>query len=185
VRLLHRSHRPVDAAFGCEATLDRLLLQSGAVGIRHIIAHGIDAGSDHAMQSGILVADGAALPSRAGAADAPPMLTATLELAHPTVASHVTVQACEIGRVYSAHRDELWGMTRALIAGGADTVLAPIWEVSLRSSGELLRDFYRRWLIEGVPPALALSRAQRAMAEGRTQAYRHFAHWGAFQMVGC
>jgi CHAT domain-containing protein len=185
VEVLRGTHRCIDAAFGTEATLDRLLLQSGSAGIRHLIAHGIDAGSDHAMQSGVLVANQSGLPTRDGAMSSSAMLTATLELAHPTSASHVTVQACELGRLHGAHRDELWGVVRALIAGGANSVLAPSWEVSLRSSGTLLRDFYRLWLLDGGDPALALARAQRAMAEGENAAWRHFAHWGAFQLTGC
>ncbi len=183
--VLRDAGRPVDPVFGCEATLDRVLGQSEAAGIRHLIAHGLDAGSDQAMQSGVLVADGSGLPSRSDATTPQPMLTAALELAHPTAASHVTLQACEIGRLHGGHRDELWGMVRAVIAGGASSVLAPAWDISLRSSGALLRDFYRRWLVAGDEPALALARAQHAMANGENPEWRSCSHWGAFQLTGC
>lgn len=112
------------------------------------------------------------------------MLTATHELAHGTAASHVTLQACGLGHQHGAHRDELWGMVRAIIAGGASSVLAPMWAVSLTASSELMLDFYRRWLIDGEAPALALAQAQRTMASGAHAAHRHFAHWGAFQLIG-
>jgi len=203
--LLGQAHRPLVARFGCEATLERVLEDSHTAGLRHLLAHGVDAGENHAMQSGLLLSDGQVLPSRATgepSAVPPPMLTATLEQAFPTHASHVTLQACSLGRVHDAFHDELWGMTRALIAGGAASVLAPMWEVDLASSSELLRGFYRRWLLDGVEPSLALAQAQREMALGSEDAcvstfasgaqpnvpastrFSHFAHWGAFQLVG-
>jgi CHAT domain-containing protein len=59
-----------------------------------------------------------------------------------------------------------------------------MWAVGLGASTALLLDFYRRWLIEGVAPELALARAQRCLAEQPEGAYRHLAHWAAFQYVG-
>ncbi len=184
VQVLRATGRPLAAIFGTEATLERMLETSVAVGIRHVLAHGIDMGVDQAMRSGVLLADGTALPSRDADPSRQKMLTATHELAHGTAASHVTLQACGLGRQHGAHRDELWGMVRAIIAGGASSVLAPMWAVSLTASSELLLDFYRRWLIDGKAPALALAQAQRTMAEGEHAARRHFAHWGAFQLIG-
>ena len=205
--LLGQAHRPLVARFGCEATLERVLEDSHTAGLRHLLAHGVDAGAAHAMQSGLLLSDGQALPSRTGhepSATASPMLTAMLEQAFPTRASHVTLQACSLGRVHGAFCDELWGMTRALIAGGAASVLAPMWDVDLASSSELLCGFYRRWLLDGVEPSLALAQAQREMALGSgdvststsesthatppkalaSPRFSHFAHWGAFQLLG-
>ncbi len=182
--LLRETGRPVEALFGAEATPQRVLGSSGAVGIRHLLAHGIDMGVDQAMRSGLLLADGAGLPSRHGDPSAQAMLMAMHELAHGTAAGHVTLQACGLGHQHGAHRDELWGMVRALIAGGANSVLAPMWAVGLGASTALLLDFYRRWLIEGVAPELALARAQRCLAEQPEGAYRHLAHWAAFQYVG-
>jgi len=113
------------------------------------------------------------------------MLTAALMMANGTTASHVTLQACSVGRPSAGFRDELWGVTRALLAGGTSTVLAPLWDLDLSSSSQLLRRFYQHWLHGGQPAWLALASAQREMATGSTEQFRHFSHWGALQLTGC
>ena len=211
--VLERTGRTVSAAFGQEATLQRGLEDLRNCGVHHFLAHGVDAGSDNAMSSGLLLAsESGGLPSRSYTAsgnpamssapvlasdrgsrsssdDAAPMrarmLTAALMMANGTTASHVTLQACSVGRPSAAFRDELWGVTRALLAGGTSTVLAPLWDLDLRSSSQLLRRFYEQWLLHGQPAWLALASAQREMATGRTEEFRHFSHWGALQLAGC
>jgi CHAT domain-containing protein len=210
--VLERTGRTVISAFGQEATLQRGLEDLRHCGVHHFLAHGVDAGSDRAMSSGLLLAsDRGGLPSRsytagwdAAIASAPIlasdrrgsrsddpaqtracMLTAALMMANGTTASHVTLQACSVGRPSATFRDELWGVTRALLAGGTNTVLAPLWDLDLRSSSQLVRRFYEHWLLHGQPIWLALASAQREMPTGSTEEFRQFSHWGALQLAGC
>jgi CHAT domain-containing protein len=186
-RLFRRTNRNVLSAYGVAATRQRILEEMRKAGLYHFLAHGLDAGAGDAMKSGLLVANDQGLPSRAACSTASsyPMLTAALVAANGTTASHVTLQACSLGRLHLAPGDEIWGMTRALLAGGANTVLAPLWDVDLEASSRLLRRFYLHWLLGRMPAWVALGAAQREMATGHIKAFRHFYHWGAFQLVGC
>ena len=186
-QLFRRTHRTVLPAYGVVATREHVLEDMLKAGLYHFLAHGLDAGAANAMKSGLLVANDQGLPSRADSATARSyhLLTAELAVANGTTASHATLQACSLGRAHLAPGDEIWGMTRALLAGGADTVLAPMWDVDLEASSRLLRRFYLHWLVHQMPCWLALTTAQREMATGRIAAFRHFFHWGAFQLVGC
>ena len=94
--------------------------------------------------------------------------------------------ACEtaMGSGYFAQvpaGDEFVGLTRAFLHAGSQAVLATLWEVSDRSTLDLMRNFY------GALPrgsrANALAGAQRAMlsAGGR---YAHPYYWGPFVLVG-
>jgi len=98
----------------------------------------------------------------------------------------VTLSACEtaMGSGYFAQvpaGDEFIGLTRAFLHAGSQGVLATLWEVSDRSTLDLMRSFY------GALPrgsrANALAEAQRAMlpAGGR---YAHPYYWGPFVLVG-
>ena len=74
-------------------------------------------------------------------------------------------------------------MTRAVLAGGGASVVSPHWDVDLDSSTKLLSEFYRNWLIKGFSMPKALSEAQHGLylSEDKTE-WRHFYHWGAFQL---
>ena len=107
-------------------------------------------------------------------------------MAAGTSARHITLQACSVGRTQAGAGGELWGLTRALLAAGADSIIAPLWDVDLRSSTELLRIFYEHWLFGDEPKDVALAAAQRELAETEIDpALNHFYHWGGFQLVGC
>ena len=184
-----RDGRPVRGVFGSEATVERVLEDTRQVGVHHLLAHGRYEADREAMRSALLLADGSELPSRAllgsrngGEAQ---KLSGFALMAAGTRADHVTLQACSIGRVKAALGDELWGVSRALLAAGADSVLAPLWSISLRSSTSLLVRFYESWLIDGRSKATALAEAQRSLAMGEARdAWRHFFHWAPFQLVG-
>jgi len=186
-QLFRRTNRTILSTYGVAATRSHILEEMRNAGLCHLLAHGLDAGAGNAMKSGLLVANNQGLPSRVACSTASsyPTLTAALAAANGTAASHITLQACSLGRLHLAPGDEIWGMTRALLAGGADTVLAPLWDVDLQASSSLLRRFYLHWLLGDMPAWLALGTAQREMATGRIKAFRHFYHWGAFQLVGC
>ncbi|MGW7529270.1 CHAT domain-containing protein [Streptomyces sp. NPDC054783] len=102
-------------------------------------------------------------------------------------AGHVTFQACSLGRVVLSASDDQWGPARAALLAGADSVLAPMWDVDPHSSTELITRFYDSYLLRGgLSKAQAFTQAQRDMyrATEGTSAWRHPYHWAAFKLTG-
>lgn len=177
------SARRVDVRFGPTATGAALLEQAANVGYLHVLAHGVAGDGADAMRAGVLLTgpDG---PRRFGEPlDAG--CTAAALMARGTVASHVTLQACSLGRSRRALGDELWGFPRAVLAAGARSILAPLWDIDLASSSALLDRFNHLFLVERQPVWRALAEAMFEMSHtpGRSE-WRHFYHWGAFRLTG-
>jgi CHAT domain-containing protein len=68
---------------------------------------------------------------------------------------------------------------------GAAACIVTRWKINLRSSREILRAMYVRWLQEGLPRAIALQKAQQYMLDHQeVTAYHHPYHWAPFILVG-
>lgn len=177
--------------FGTEATPSQALEQLNQVGVQHILAHGRYESHGKVMDSGVMLAGGQGLPSQShidiGGTDlGSHLLSGMGVMASGIRAGHVTLQACSLGRAQPAHGDELWGLTRALLAAGTGSVLAPMWDIDVVSSTALLARFYENWLVKGQTKWAALAEAQQhlACASGQS-AWAHFYHWAPFQLAGC
>ncbi len=94
----------------------------------------------------------------------------------------VTLSACETGLGGEGAGEGLVGLSRAFQYAGARSVLASLWQVSDRSTAELMRRFYGAWAA-GQPRDLALAEAQRALLAG-DGASAHPFHWAAFELSG-
>lgn len=175
-------------SFGNAATADRFFQDTQNVGLHHVLAHGRFEIDDNPMKSGLLLADNKGLGIKGAvllAADGRAALDGLGIMANGTSADHVTIQACSLGRSYSSRGDEFWGISRALLAAGASSVIAPLWDIDLESSTVLLCSFYKKWLIDKQPKLKAWSEAQRDFYLDRVALERsHFFHWGAFCMIG-
>jgi len=140
------------------------------------------------MCSAMLLSDGSSLPSRDTFAVGEArqcLLTAREIMATAVAPPHTTLQACSLGRHTRGARDELWGMTRAILAGGGSSVIAPHWDVDMNSSTQLLASFYRKWLSDGMSKPCAFTHAQRQLSQSIEKSeWTHFYHWGAFQYFG-
>lgn len=82
--------------------------------------------------------------------------------------------------------DELLGLSRGLLAGGARDVVATLWETYDRGASHLLIPFYSE-LLRGADPAQALTYAQRALVAGvgRTDAVLASPFfWGSYCVIG-
>ena len=154
----------------------------GGCDLVHILAHGDDRSMADPLRSGLLLADGGEARSLAAGAN----LHASDVLARPVGARHVTLQACSLGRLRTAPDGELWGLARAFLSSGANTVTAPLWDVDIRSSTALFADTYRRWAEQPeVSLQQAFCAAQRAMAaRPADDPWSHVYHWGAFRLIG-
>jgi hypothetical protein len=180
---LQQSGRRVVAAQGADATGAELLGQAASVGYMHVLAHGIAEPGSNAMQARLLMSGDGKLRRFEDAPD--PTCSAAALMAHGTTAQHITLQACSLGRSQRATGDELWGYSRAALAAGARTVLAPLWSISLSSSTALLDTFYKYWLTEQRPIAQALADAMFEMRHSpQRKGWSHYYHWGALRLTG-
>ncbi|MEV4016544.1 CHAT domain-containing protein [Nonomuraea angiospora] len=169
--VLGRAATCAEGVFGRDATPEEALSTATRVDLLHTLAHGSHREGAEVMDSGLALSGG--------------VLSGSALLSGHLAAAHLTFQACSVGRVVTSMSDDIWGPTRAALLSGADSVLAPMWDVDLESSTRLLETFYTRWLIDGQDKALAFAEAQRDMwrAEG-PRAWRHMYHWAAFKLTG-
>ncbi|MFY1637632.1 CHAT domain-containing protein [Solwaraspora sp. WMMB335] len=108
------------------------------------------------------------------------LLTAADVLVNPVGADLVVLSGCETGVSQRRPGDELLGLPRALLHGGARAALTTQWRVDDRSAQLLLTAFHRG--------DRTLSRAdalRQAMRDTATQPGRaHFYHWAGFVLTG-
>jgi CHAT domain-containing protein len=97
----------------------------------------------------------------------------------PLERAHVTLSGCDTGRALVAGGDELVGLSRALFAAGAASILVSLWPVHDVGTDELMVDFYRRWQ-GGSSQAAALRGAQLAARDARP----HPVYWAPFVLGG-
>ena len=97
--------------------------------------------------------------------------------------SHVDLLACVSGETTSITSREALGMIWALFQAGSSSILASSWKVNINSAKELMKIFYRYWLIEKLPLYLA---HQKMMQEIRdtNDTWRHPYHWAPLVLYG-
>lgn len=78
--------------------------------------------------------------------------------------SMVVASCCQSGVIDQRGADELVGLAQALIAAGARSALATLWEIDDAGTSLLIAKFYDE-LAHGTPPAHAISAAQRYLRE--------------------
>jgi CHAT domain-containing protein/Tfp pilus assembly protein PilF len=82
-----------------------------------------------------------------------------------------------LGEIISG--EGVFGLRRAFVIAGAQTLIMSLWKVSDQQTNELMVDLYHR-LLSGKPRAEALREAQLAMKEKYSDPY----YWGAFICQG-
>lgn len=91
----------------------------------------------------------------------------------------VVLSACQTQLGERSQGDDIIGLNRAFIYAGSPTVIASLWSVPDKETGELMIVFFK-YLKEGKSKAEALQAAQR---EVRTK-YPHPYYWAAFVLTG-
>lgn len=96
----------------------------------------------------------------------------------------VMLSACVTGLGREKRGEGVIGLSRAFMYAGAPTVGVTLWQVSDRSTVDLMNGFYRRLLARQSPQpsAAALRAAQIEMIEGRRYSQPFF--WSPFVLVG-
>lgn len=90
----------------------------------------------------------------------------------------VVLSGCDTAQGEQIDGAGIVGLTRAFLYAGSRQVMSTLWQVSDRSTGRLMQDFYRSYLREGASAAAALRRAQLTMRERSDAAHPY--HWAAF-----
>lgn len=91
----------------------------------------------------------------------------------------VVLSACETSRGRLLPGEGVLGPAQAFLQAGASAVLASYWRVDDLSTSRFMEDFYRYLLIDRLPAATALRKAQLAAAEHSSP---H--QWAAFSLYG-
>ncbi|MET9613888.1 CHAT domain-containing protein [Kitasatospora indigofera] len=158
----------VPAVTGEPATRAALLGALETAGLVHLAGHGlITTGSG--FERGVHLSDG-------------PVRAADL-VGRRIRAGTVVLSGCETGVNEQRAGDEPVGLPRALLLGGARSVLVSQWRVADSSSRDLLTAFHRK-LATGDAPALALHHAAAETFRTPGGKLEHLYHWGAFVLVG-
>jgi CHAT domain-containing protein/Tfp pilus assembly protein PilF len=172
---------------GAEATKERLL-RLPAPGILHLATHGFFLGQAAApsgsrglamvdslsgapppqqeplLNSGLVLAGAQATASEASPVRPGSSLVTALELAGLDLWSTqlVVLSACDTGQGAVRLGQGVYGLRRALVAAGAETVLVSLWKVNDDSTHLLMESYYRN-LLSGQGRASALREAMRTL----------------------
>ncbi|MGH9938360.1 MAG: CHAT domain-containing protein, partial [Blastocatellia bacterium] len=94
----------------------------------------------------------------------------------------VVLSACKTGLGKEVKGEGLVGLTRGFLYAGAPRVVASLWKVDDRATAELMKQFYRRMLRDGLRPAAALRMAQINMWRQKRWAAPFY--WAGFTLQG-
>jgi CHAT domain-containing protein/tetratricopeptide (TPR) repeat protein len=157
-----------------QATLSELYQAIPNCRTLHLAAHG-DFRLDNPLFSGLALADG--------------WLT-TMDIFNLRLrASLVTLSACQTGRNVLGGGDELLGLMRAFLSGGAASIALTLWAVEDRSTARIMEIFYRS-LVEGKSKGESLRCAQLHFLHNENhlnaqpEYYSHPYFWAPFFLVG-
>ena len=91
----------------------------------------------------------------------------------------VTLSGCETGLGRIANGDDVVGLTRGFLYAGTRTIVASLWQVDDRATGDLMIAFYR-----SIANGLSKRDALRAAQLEQLGKQRHPYFWAAFQLTG-
>jgi CHAT domain-containing protein/tetratricopeptide (TPR) repeat protein len=94
----------------------------------------------------------------------------------------VVLSGCDTGLGKDIKGEGLIGLTRGFMYAGASSVVASLWTVDDDATAELMRIFYKKMLVDGVPRASALREAQLEMYKQKR--WRAPYYWAAFVLQG-
>ncbi len=152
-----------------ESTRNRFQEEAPKCRLIHMAAHG-DFKAGNPLFSGLYLNDG---------------LLTTLDIFNMRLpASLVTLSACQTGRSLVGGGDELFGLTRAFLTAGTESLILTLWPVEDRSTTHLMNKFYDG-LLNGKTKIAALQIAQESLMSGSSQKQMiHPYYWAPFFLMG-
>ncbi|WPB81699.1 tetratricopeptide repeat protein [Archangium violaceum] len=189
---------------GRDATRDALL-SLATPGVLHIATHGFfledaeaEAGArtvfsfgvegqprilsdDPLLRSGLVLAGARASSTRFDAYRRQDSLVTALELTGLDLwgTQLVVLSACDTGRGIVKRGQGVYGLRRALVVAGAQTLVTSLWKVNDETTHQLMESYYRN-LLAGQGRGEALRSAMRALRQ--KQPHPHF--WAPFIAIG-
>jgi tetratricopeptide (TPR) repeat protein len=135
---------------------------------------------DPLLRSGLVLA-GAQVPQAGGPSRPEDSLVTALELAGMDLwgTQLVVLSACETGRGDVKLGQGVYGLRRALVVAGAETVVTSLWSVNDKTTRELMEGYYRQ-LLAGQGRATALREAMKALRKEKPHPY----YWAPFIAIG-
>ncbi|HEX5719505.1 MAG TPA: CHAT domain-containing protein [Thermoanaerobaculia bacterium] len=94
----------------------------------------------------------------------------------------VVLSACRTGLGKEVRGEGLVGLSQSVLAAGASSVVASLWNVDDRATAALMERFYGEMLDRGRPPAEALRLAQLSLRNERRWSSPYY--WGGFVLKG-
>jgi CHAT domain-containing protein len=94
----------------------------------------------------------------------------------------VVLSACRSGLGREIRGEGLVGLTQAFFRAGARAVIVSSWDVRDRATADLMTRFYTHLLVDHLPPAAALRKAQLALRDNPATAAPSF--WAGFTLHG-
>jgi CHAT domain-containing protein/tetratricopeptide (TPR) repeat protein len=138
---------------------------------------------DPLLRSGLLLAGASASAPSGSRSPSPPYgaLVTALELASLNLwgTQLVVLSACDTGRGDVKLGQGVYGLRRAFLVAGAETVVMSLWKVNDETTRELMEGYYQH-LLAGRGRATALREAMRELRW--TQPHPHF--WAPFIAMG-
>src|SRR5262249_55574747 len=92
----------------------------------------------------------------------------------------VVLSGCQTALGKHVRGEGLVGLTRGFMYAGAPRVVASLWRVSDKATADLMKQFYKGMLTDGLRPAAALRAAQVTMWKEKRAPY----FWAAFALQG-
>jgi len=94
----------------------------------------------------------------------------------------VVLSACETGLGKEVKGEGLMSMVRGFMYSGTPRVLASLWKIDDEATAELMKEFYKHVLQEGLTPATALRQAQITQLQKKSRQSPYY--WAGFQLQG-
>jgi CHAT domain-containing protein/tetratricopeptide (TPR) repeat protein len=94
----------------------------------------------------------------------------------------VVLSACDTALGKEIKGEGLMSMVRGFMYSGTPRVLASLWAVDDDATAELMKEFYKHVLQDGLSPAAALRQAQITQLQKRSKQSPYF--WAGFQLAG-
>jgi CHAT domain-containing protein len=157
---IYRLAKPRGAMLYTDFAANRQTFTGGTLSrysIIHISTHAL-LNNNHPELSGIVLSR---VDEQGGTQDGFLQLYEVYNLNLP--ADLVVLSACQTALGKEIKGEGLLSLTRGFMYAGASRVSATLWEVDDEASKELMILFYRKMLIENLPPAAALRESQLAM----------------------
>jgi tetratricopeptide (TPR) repeat protein len=118
-------------------------------------------------------------PDRSGVRLADGWLTASRASALPLTGVTVVLSACDTGRTVASPGDQVMGLARGFLLGGASSVLGCLWPADDTVTSALMVEFHRH-LSTGATAPTALARAQQHVRRERPEPV----WWAGFALTG-